>query len=246
MSEGARRPAAGAGTNRAGDPSVDRPEVVVVRTGTANLASMLAGLRRAGAEPRLCDDPGEVAAAPRAVLPGVGSFAAAMEHLAARRLDEAFRERVRASRASLFVCLGLQVLLEESEESPGVRGLGLVPGRAERFRGDALKIPQLGWNRVEPDEGCAYLRPGFAYYANSYRLETAPPDWRAARTDYGGTFVAAIERGPLLACQFHPELSGTWGEELLRRWLAGPAGEVEAAGAAGEAADAAREARRRC
>jgi imidazole glycerol phosphate synthase glutamine amidotransferase subunit len=202
--------------------AVDRPEVVVVRTGTANLASMLAGLRRAGAIPRLCDDPDEIAAAPRAVLPGVGSFAAAMERLVERGFDEAFRERVAASRSTLFVCLGLQLLLEGSEESPGVRGLGILPGNAQRFRSDNLKIPQLGWNRVDPTDGCAYLERGFAYFANSYRVVAPPEDWRVAFTDYGGEFVSAIERGPMLACQFHPELSGAWGESLLRRWIAAP------------------------
>lgn len=194
-------------------------EVVVVRTGTANLASVLAGLERAGAAPRITDEPEEVEVAPRVVLPGVGAFSAAMERLRGKGLDLPLAERIRADRPTLAVCLGLQLLAEESEESPGVAGLGLFPGRAARFP-RTVRVPQLGWNRVEPGPGCRLLAPGFAFYANSYRLVDPPAGWEAAASDHGGAFVAALERGPVLACQFHPELSGEWGLELLKRWLA--------------------------
>ena len=194
-------------------------EVLVVRTGTANLASVLAGLERAGASPCLTDDPQDAARADRVVLPGVGAFGIAMERLRARGVDAALAERIRAGRATLAVCLGFQLLAEGSEESPGVGGLGVVPGRVARFS-DTVRVPQIGWNRVEAGPGCRFLSDGFAFYANSYRLREAPSGWNATTTDHGGPFVAAIERGAVLACQFHPELSGEWGLSLLKRWLA--------------------------
>lgn len=198
-----------------------RLEVLVVRTGVANLASVLSGLRKAGAEPHVSDDPSAVRAAGAVVLPGVGAFAAGVEVLSARGLGAAIADRVRAGRPLLAVCLGLQLLLEASEEGPGVSGLGVVPGEARRFEeAEGVRVPQLGWNLVAPGEGCALLREGYAYFANSYRLVDPPAGFSCAMSSHGGPFVAAFERGPVLACQFHPELSGAWGIDLLRRWVA--------------------------
>lgn len=197
---------------------MNSPAVTVVRTGTANLASVLAALRRVDAAPLLSDAADQVADAPFVVLPGVGSLAAAMESLRRADLVAPLVERVRAGRPTLAICLGLQLFGETSEESPDERGLGVLPMRAERFRGD-VRVPHLGWNRVEPDGACELLRPGHAYFANSYRIADPPDGWGIARTDYGGEFVAALERDGVLACQFHPELSGAWGLELIARWL---------------------------
>ena len=99
-----------------------------------------------------------------------------------------------------------------------MRGLGLLPARATRFsRG--VRVPQLGWNLVRPRPGCRLLQEGHAYFANSYKLDAVPDGWQGALAEHGGAFVAAVERGAVLACQFHPELSGAWGLALLRRWL---------------------------
>lgn len=193
-------------------------KVAVVTTGTANLASVLAGLRRVDGEPYTTRDPAAVRDADFLVLPGVGALGAAMERLREEGLVDALSERIRAGAPTLAICLGLQILLDGSEESPEVAGLGVVPGRATRFTGD-IRVPQLGWNRVEPDGG-RLLEPGYAYFAHSYRLEDAPEGWAAAHTDHGGRYVSALERDGVLACQFHPELSGAWGLGLLRRWLA--------------------------
>lgn len=196
-------------------------ELVVVKTGVANLASVLSGLRKAGAHAHVSDDPGEVRAARAVVLPGVGAFAAGTASLRARGLDAALVERVREGRPLLAVCLGLQLLLESSEEGPGEVGLAVAPGAARRFDGAAgIRVPQLGWNRVVPSGECQLVEEGYAYFANSYRLVTPPPGFASAMSEHGGPFVAAFERGPLLACQFHPELSGDWGIDLLRRWVA--------------------------
>jgi glutamine amidotransferase len=194
-------------------------DVVVVRTGTANTASVLAALARAGARAEIAHDPDRVAGAAHVVLPGVGAFAAAREALDRDGLVEVLQARLQAGRPTLGICLGLQLLCEGSDESPGVAGLGVVPGRLRRFDGP-VRVPQLGWNAVAPDPGCALLQPGHAYFANSYRLTEPPPGWSSALTDHGGRFVSAFERGAVLACQFHPELSGAWGHALLVRWLA--------------------------
>jgi glutamine amidotransferase len=198
--------------------------IAVVRTGTANLASVLAGLHRAGAAPTLCVDPDEVRSADRVVLPGVGAFGAARRELAAHGLDAALIERIEAGRPTLAICLGLQLFARSSEESPGVVGLSVVEADVTRLRvARGLRVPHMGWNQVVPTPGARFLQRGYAYYANSYKLDTIPPGWEGARSEHGAPFVAAIEQGDVLACQFHPELSGAWGEALLRRWLAGGA-----------------------
>jgi imidazole glycerol phosphate synthase glutamine amidotransferase subunit len=194
--------------------------VVVVETGLANLASVLAGLRRAGADAVTSAAPDVISAAQRLVLPGVGAFGAGMARLREMDVVDAIAERVRSGRPTLAVCLGLQLLCRESEESPGVAGVGVVDAAVRRFR-EAPTVPQLGWNEVVPDAGGGLLERGYAYFANSYRVDEVPAGWRAATSEHGERFVAALERGPVLACQFHPELSGAFGLALVRRWLGG-------------------------
>ena len=197
------------------------PEVLVCGTGTANLASVLAGLRRAGGAPRLARDGGEVERAGHVVLPGVGAFGAAMAALERDRLVEPLRRRIAAGRATMAICVGFQLLCRASEESPGVEGLGVVEATVTRFPA-GVRVPQFGWNRIAAPADCRLLASGFAYFANSYRLERPPPGLSAATADHGGRFVAAMEKGRLVACQCHPELSGAWGRALLARWLAAP------------------------
>lgn len=194
-------------------------KVAVVRTGVANLASVLAGLARAGAECHMADDALAIESATHVLLPGVGAFGAGMAALHERGLAEPLRARIAADRPTLAICLGLQLLAESSAETAGVAGLGVFPAAAvERFSG-SVKVPQLGWNRVTPDADMEFVTPGYAYFANSFRLATAPAGWRVAWAEHGAPFCAALARGKVLACQFHPELSGAWGLGLLKRWL---------------------------
>jgi imidazole glycerol phosphate synthase glutamine amidotransferase subunit len=193
--------------------------VVVLPTGTANLASVLAAFARLGAKARVATEPAMVQDAERLVLPGVGTFGATMAGLRAAGLDEAIASRIRDGAPVLAMCVGLQVLFETSDESPGSEGLGVLSGRVGRFPSD-VRVPQFGWNRIEPEPGCRYLEAGHAYFANSFRV-LAAPGCKVARALHGESFVAAIERGPLLACQFHPELSGAFGHRLIARWLEG-------------------------
>lgn len=196
-------------------------EVRIIDTGVANIASLLAALERLGRPARLTRSSVEVREASHVVLPGVGAFGAGMERLVGEGLDVALRRRLDDGGATLAVCLGLQLLCRSSEESPGVTGLGVVNAEVTRF-GAGVRVPQFGWNRVEPTSGAGLLEPGFAYFANSFRVAELPQGWTGATADHGGSFVAALERGSLLACQFHPELSGRWGSELLGRWLDEP------------------------
>lgn len=190
----------------------------MVRTGTANIASVVAGLARAGASARDARDAEDVRRAARVVLPGVGAFGAALAELRRQGLAEALAERVAADRPTLGICLGLQLFARDSEETRGVAGLGIFPASVERLP-QSVRVPHLGWNTIEPGAGCRLLAPGHFYFANSFALRAAPAGWAAALTDHGGPFVAALERGRVLACQFHPELSGSAGLALLRRWL---------------------------
>ena len=199
-------------------------EVVLIRTGTANLASVAAAFHRAGCAVRISDSPRDAAEADSVVLPGVGAFGAVAERIDSLELRSPLGDRIRAGRPTLAICLGLQMLAESSEESPGATGLGVLPLAATSLPA-GVRRPQLGWNHVEAGSDCRLLSSGAAYFANSYKLDAVPDGWNGALTDHGGEFVAAVERGAVLACQFHPELSGKWGQALVERWLTA-AGEV--------------------
>lgn len=194
-------------------------QVAIVRTGAANLASVIAAFDRLGSvTPVVTDDPHLIHQAPFAVLPGVGAFGPAMARLREQGLVAPLRQRVDADKPTLAICLGLQLLAPESEESPHTTGLAIIQTPATRFQGP-VRVPHIGWNRVEPEPGFTASPPGYAYFANSYRLTACPPGWSAAWSHHAGPFIAAIQRGRVLACQFHPELSGRFGHELLRSWL---------------------------
>lgn len=193
------------------------PDLVIVPTGTANLASVIAAFRRLGAEPAVSAEPSAILGARHVMLPGVGAFGAAMARLVAAGADAALRERIAADCPTMAICVGHQLLFESSDESPGVHGLGIVAGRVGRFP-QRVRVPQFGWNEVEAEEDCDLLESGYAYFANSYRA-TEAAGWCIATAEHGGRFIAAMERGKVIATQFHPELSGAYGEALLSRWL---------------------------
>jgi imidazole glycerol phosphate synthase glutamine amidotransferase subunit len=177
-----------------------------------------AALRRAGCGVRVSESAADVADARRVVLPGVGAFGAVVGRVDALGLRDVLVDRIIEGRSTLAICLGLQLFAASSQESPGVRGLGAIPAEITALP-DGVRRPQLGWNRVAAGDGCELLSNGIAYYANSYKLDEVPDGWRGALTDHGEPFVAAVERGAVLGCQFHPELSGPWGQGLIKRWL---------------------------
>jgi imidazole glycerol phosphate synthase glutamine amidotransferase subunit len=192
--------------------------VTIVPTGTANTASVVAALTRLGASTDEAAAADDVATSPGVVVPGVGAFGAAMAQVESLGLRQALRDRIEANRPTLAVCVGMQLLAGSSEESPGVTGLEVLEESVSRF-GDGVSVPQMGWNTVEPGPDARFIEPGWAYFANSYRFDRVPTGWVGSRSDHGGTFVSALEKGDVLACQFHPELSGEWGARLLDRWL---------------------------
>lgn len=193
-------------------------DVVIVDSGVANLTSIASAFGRLGAAVAVTPDPDAVRSAPRVVLPGVGAFGAGLATLRARGLTTAIADVAARGTPLLGVCLGMQMLCERSDEAPGVPGLGVIPGGCLRLP-DSVRVPQLGWNHVAAEPGARLLASGVAAFANSYALRDAPAGWTPAWSTHGAPFVAALERNAILACQFHPELSGAWGAALLGRWL---------------------------
>ena len=190
--------------------------VFYVDTGVANLASVTAAFARLG---RRCAPANsrDVDAAELLVVPGVGNYGAAVRALQQRGLFEPLRRRVQRGRPTLGICLGMQLMCSGSEEAPRAPGIGALPGALRRFPA-GVRAPQMGWNRVAGNGGA--VPDGVAYFANSYALPAQPyPGWQLAKCRHGVDFVAAAQRGAVLLCQFHPELSGRYGADLLRGWL---------------------------
>lgn len=197
-------------------------DLVIVSTGVSNIASVRAMALRAGIDPVVSTDPGIIRTAKAVILPGVGSFASGMERLRSTGIDTAIRQRVACGHGLFAICLGLQMLFESSEESPGVTGLGVATGTVTRFS-QVPRIPHMGWNELRASDKSEIFRTADVYYANSYRVTRPPAGWRCSMTRYGGDFIGAMEltRAPaIVACQFHPELSGTAGMSIFNRWLA--------------------------
>jgi len=149
------------------------------------------------------------------ILPGVGAFGTVMNRLTGAKLDGRIKELVAQGVPFLGICVGLQVLFDGSEETPGVNGLSILPGMVRKFtRG---KVPQIGWNHVE-----SKMSPwpsGFTYFVNSYYAVPDQPDVVLYESDYFQSFCAAVKRDNITAFQFHPEKSGAFGMGLLERWI---------------------------
>jgi glutamine amidotransferase len=193
-------------------------KVVLADYGAGNLRSVCSAFVRAGAEPVISTDPGAVREAPLAVIAGVGHLESAARGLARTGLDEALRERAAAQRPLLGICVGMQLLFEESEE--GGRGLGLLAGPVRRLR--ARRVPHMGWNALELPRPTALLEGldgADVYFAHSFAAEPAE-GLAAAAVDHDGRVVAAVEAGPLAGVQFHPERSGPAGARVLENALA--------------------------
>lgn len=198
--------------------------VAIVDYGAGNLQSVEKALRHIGCDCQVTADPEMFLQADAAVLPGVGSFGDAMDQLRARGLEEPIRQFVESGKPFLGICLGLQILFEESQESPGVKGLGLLKGKILRLpKESGLKIPHIGWNSLEVKdrEGLFKGLPEepYVYFVHSYYLQ-AEEDVVTATAEYGATIHAAVRKGNLMACQFHPEKSGKTGLAILENFAA--------------------------
>jgi glutamine amidotransferase len=210
-------------------------EVAVIDYGVGNLLSVRRALEHCGVTVSVTAEPQDILAAARVVLPGVGAFANGMEQLRRSRLDVVAQEVAARGTPLLGICLGMQMLLEESEEFGINSGLGLIPGRvvpvpARAADGQPHKIPHIGWNSLVLPEGRASwtgsplqdVNPGDAvYFLHSYMADPSDSANRLADCLYGGALIsAAISRGNVVGCQFHPEKSGEIGLKILRAFLA--------------------------
>lgn len=194
--------------------------------GAGNLTSVQRACAHLGCAADIVRDPSALAAADRIIFPGVGAAGAAMARLAESGLAAALRRAIAEGRPVLGICLGLQLLFEESAEDGGVACLGVLPGRVVRLEpADArCKVPHMGWNAVDfaPDEPLAQGLPDrHFYFVHSYVAQPGPGVRTIAESEHGGRFCAGVRAGSLVAVQFHPEKSGAAGLALLGRFLAG-------------------------
>jgi imidazole glycerol-phosphate synthase subunit HisH len=197
------------------------PRLTVIDYGGGNIGSLRGALDRRAVSYVLTEDADAVARAEAVILPGDGAFAATMEALHERGLDQAVRAVVRSGRPFLGICVGMQVLFESSDEYGGAAGLGILTGHVRRFTGTP-RVPHMGWNDLAIERAhpfVAGLHGGeYAYFLHSYRV--ADSDATVASADYGGRFAAVVARDNVVATQFHPEKSQRTGGRLIDNFLA--------------------------
>ncbi|MBR8836021.1 MAG: imidazole glycerol phosphate synthase subunit HisH [Stigonema ocellatum SAG 48.90 = DSM 106950] len=199
--------------------------IAVVDYDMGNLHSVCKGLEKAGATPKITDSPKELEQASAIVLPGVGAFDPAVQHLRLRGLEEPIKAAIASGKPFLGICLGLQILFESSEEGTKP-GLGIIKGKVRRFRRDPeITIPHMGWNQLELTQPKSLLwehlppQP-WVYFVHSYYVDPADPQVRAATVTHGSqTITAAIARENLMAVQFHPEKSSNIGLQILSNFV---------------------------
>ncbi|MCL4474279.1 MAG: imidazole glycerol phosphate synthase subunit HisH [Actinobacteria bacterium] len=195
--------------------------IVIIDYGMGNLRSVEKALEKVGAEVAVSRDPDDLRQADRIVLPGVGAFGDAMANLQKRGLVEAIKGEVAAGKPFLGICLGLDLLFEESDEHGLHQGLGLLPGRVELLA-TGLKIPHIGWNQInirKESKLLAGIPDGSAFYfVHSYAVVPREESDILCETEYGSAFVSAVERDNIAAFQFHPEKSSSLGLMILRNF----------------------------
>lgn len=190
--------------------------IAIIDYDAGNLRNVEKAFHFLGQDAVVTDDPGLIEAADRVVLPGVGAFGDCMGSLRAKGLEATINKVIENGTPFLGICLGMQLLFEESEESPGVAGLGILKGRIRRIPDCGLKIPHMGWNDIDC-RGRLFdgLEKPYVYFVHSYCLDAEDKSIVSARTDYGISIEAAAEHGNIFAAQFHPEKSGEAGLKML-------------------------------
>jgi glutamine amidotransferase len=205
-----------------------KPRIAVIDYEMGNLHSVAKAIERAGASVTVTDSPSVIHRADGVVLPGVGAFGEAAKRLRLKKLMTPIREALVKQKPFLGICLGLQLLFERSEESPGAKGLGYLKGSVVRFRmpkRSSLKVPHMGWNTVK--RGPAALSPvlkdiktgNYFYFVHSFFPVPLDRAVIATETEYGRPFCSAIAKGRLFASQYHPEKSGERGQRILRNFV---------------------------
>lgn len=197
--------------------------IAVVDYDAGNVKSVEKAIEKLGAKHVLTSDPEEIRKADAVILPGVGNFGDCVNNLKERGLDTVLKEYAASGKPFLGICVGLQLLFDESEESPGVKGLGILSGKIKKFPASAdLKVPQIGWNDIIESKGRLLEgidRGTYFYFVHSFYLESSDPSIVTSKTEYGVTYDSSVEKGNVFATQFHPEKSSDAGLKVLSNFL---------------------------
>src|SRR3989338_6239278 len=185
--------------------------IVIINYGAGNIESISNALTNLGVEHKVTSDPVEIRAADKIIFPGVGSFGFMMENLRTLGILDVLRQELNSGKPYLGICLGLQALFEESEESPGVKGIGFFKGKVIKFREG--RTPHVGWNSIRPQ------RENFLFIEQSYYFVPDDISLIACTTEYTTSFCSGIQHKNIVAVQFHPERSGQEGIAFLKRWI---------------------------
>ena len=198
--------------------------IAIIDYDAGNLRSVEKALNYIGEDTVITRDKDVIMNSDKVILPGVGSFGDAMEKLNNYNLINTIYDVVDKKIPFLGICLGLQLLFEESEETPGVTGLGILKGRIKKIPSiDNIKIPHMGWNSIDIKDGAKLFRgmskQEYVYFVHSYYLEAEDENIVAATTEYGTHIHASVESGNIFACQFHPEKSSETGLHILQNFV---------------------------
>ena len=199
--------------------------IAIIDYDAGNLKSVEKALAYIGEESVITGEREEILKADKVILPGVGSFGDAMANLKRLGLDDVIREVAANGTPFLGICLGLQLLFESSEETPGVEGIGILKGKVLRIPDkEGLKIPHIGWNSLKLSKNGRLFQgmtgEPYVYFVHSYYLQAENPDIVKATTDYSTCIHASVEQGNVFACQFHPEKSSAVGLQILKNFAA--------------------------
>lgn len=199
--------------------------IAIIDYGAGNIQSVYKALKFIGADCKVTSDKDEILNADGAILPGVGSFGDAMETMTKRGIKDTIIEYTKSGKPFLGICLGLQLLFPESEETPGVKGLDIFKGTITKIpnQNRTLKIPHMGWNNISIKQKNGIFKDiegePYVYFVHSFYLKAQDKDIVAATTQYGVEIDAAVQKGNVIATQFHPEKSGEVGLKMLKNFV---------------------------